>query len=74
MSPIEARCVLSDPQSDQAAATMPPVDIQDHIISVSKGKNISITIVRPVDSTDEILPIVMYFHDGGWVLWCNRHS
>ncbi len=74
MSPIEARCVLPDLQSDQAAATMLPVYIKDHIISVSKGKNIPITTVRPVDSTDEILPIVMYFHDGGWVLWWNRHS
>lgn len=55
MSPNEARRVLSDLQSDQAAATMPLVDIQDHIISGSNGKNISTMIVRPVDSADKIL-------------------
>ena len=68
MSPNDARGVLSDLQSDQVAVTMPPVDIQDLVISVSTSKNISIRIVRPVDSADKNLPIVMYFHGGGWVL------
>lgn len=68
MSPNDARGVLSDLQSDQVAVTMPPVDIQDLVISVSNSKNISIRIVRRVDSVDKDLPIVMYFHGGGWVL------
>ena len=32
------------------AATILPADIKDYIISSNKGKNISIRIVRPVDS------------------------
>jgi acetyl esterase len=29
---------------------------------------ISITIVRPPDSSNQTLPVVMFFHGGGWVL------
>ena len=65
MSPNEARRVLSDLQLDQVAITMPPVDIQDLVISGRNSKNISIRIVGPVDSDDKNLPIVMYFHGGG---------
>jgi acetyl esterase len=32
------------------------------------GKDISITIVRPPNSSNETLPVVMYFHGGGWIL------
>lgn len=31
-------------------------------------KEISITIVRPQSNSNETLPVVMYFHGGGWVL------
>ena len=31
-------------------------------------KEISITIVRPPDSINETLPVIMYFHGGGWIL------
>ncbi|MGD9671990.1 MAG: hypothetical protein AB7U98_00755 [Candidatus Nitrosocosmicus sp.] len=62
------RCVLSNLHSGQVAATMPPVDIQDFIVYDRNRKNISIRIVRPADSTDKNLLIVMHFHNGGWVL------
>ena len=31
-------------------------------------KEISITIVRPPDSINKTLPVIMYFHGGGWIL------
>ena len=42
-------------------------DIEDLNIPGGPNGNISIRIVRP-NGTDDMLPVVMYFHGGGWVL------
>jgi len=44
-----------------------PADIEDLNISGGPNGNVSIRIVRP-KGIDDILPVVMYFHGGGWVL------
>lgn len=44
-----------------------PADIEDRTIATSPNDNLLIRIVRPKGSAG-ILPAVMYFHGGGWVL------
>lgn len=65
LSVKDARAVLTGAQSGPVDKL--PADIEDHIIEGGPGGQVSIRIVRPEGST-EALPIVMYFHGGGWVL------
>ncbi len=65
LSPREARTVLSDAQA--GSIIKPPADIEDRTIPVGPSGQIPIQIVRPQGSR-ETLPVVMYFHGGGWVL------
>ena len=44
-----------------------PADIEDRDIPGGPNGQVSIRIVRP-KGKDELLPVVMYFHGGGWVL------
>jgi acetyl esterase len=66
LSPKEARKVLDDLQAATEVAKL-PADIADLSIPVGPGGQISIRIVRPKGNM-ELLPVVMYFHGGGWVL------
>jgi acetyl esterase len=66
LSPKEARKVLDDLQAATEVAKL-PADIADLSIPVGPGGQISIRIVRP-KGNKELLPVVMYFHGGGWVL------
>lgn len=65
LSVEDARGVLTSAQAGPVDKL--PADIEDHTIGVSSGAKVSIRIVRPEGST-EALPVVMYFHGGGWVL------
>ena len=66
LSPARARDVLSGLQSSYSAQKL-PADIQNLIIPDDhNSKEISITIVRPSNSRNETLPVVMFFH-GGWM-------
>lgn len=65
MTPTEARKVLLTVQDVQVA--QPAVDIDEKTIPVGPKGSVSITIFKPKGST-EILPAVMFFHGGGWVL------
>lgn len=64
MTPTQARAVLS-----KAQAT--PVDLRSAAIEEktieADGKKISLHIIRPTKATKP-LPVIMYFHGGGWVL------
>src|SRR5690348_11046394 len=65
MSIAEARASLA---STQAGNTLKlPADIQDDILGTGPTRKIAIRIVRPKGKTSA-LPIVMFFHGGGWAL------
>ena len=64
MTPIEARAVLSNAQANPV--DLAPADIDEKTIDVD-GKKIPLHIIRPKNSANP-LPVVMYFHGGGWVL------
>jgi acetyl esterase len=66
LSPQQARAVLSGLQT--GAVKKLPADIDNRIIPGGPTGEISIQIVRPPNSSNETLPVVMYFHGGGWVL------
>ena len=68
LSPDKAREVLSKLQASVPVQKL-PADVENHTIPDGPdGKDVSITIVRPANSSHEILPVVMYIHGGGWVL------
>ena len=66
LSPQQARDVLSGLQA--APVTKLPAEIENRIIPGGPTGEISIQIIRPPSSRNETLPVVMYFHGGGWVL------
>lgn len=65
MSYPEARQVLENLQA--APVTKLPADIEGTILPVGPTGEVPVTIYRPKNSTGT-LPVVMYFHGGGWVL------
>jgi acetyl esterase len=68
LSPDMARSVLSGLQANSPVQKL-PADIENrNVPGDPNGKEVSITIVRPQNSENETLPVVMYFHGGGWVL------
>lgn len=73
LSPQEARQVLENVQESSHAHKM-AAQIEDHKIPGSHNKDISIRIVRPQGSRGN-LPVIMYFHGGGWILGSkNTHD
>src|SRR5215208_1163213 len=53
--------------TDQAGYAKLPADIEDRTIPVGPKGEVSIRIVRP-KGCEEVLPVVVYFHGGGWVI------
>ena len=72
MTPTEARKVLSGLQASSLEkvppADNPPAEIESKTIPGGPNGEISIQIVKPEGSDNKTLPVVMYFHGGGWVL------
>src|ERR687898_1879754 len=66
LTPTEARNVLSGLQAGPIEKL--PAEIENKTIPGGPNGEISIQIVRPQGSGNETLPVVMYFHGGGWVL------
>src|SRR6201987_2223767 len=65
LSPADARSVLAQAQSIPVGK--PSAQIEDITLPVGPTGSVPIRIVRPA-GTAEILPVVMYFNGGGWVL------
>ncbi len=65
MTPQAAHQLLTDLQAKPVA--MRPAEIEDTTWPVGPTGTTKIRIVRPVRAT-ETLPLLMYFHGGGWVL------
>ena len=70
LSPADARCVLARAQSTPVGK--PSAQIEDITLPVGPTGSVPIRIVRPAGIA-EVLPVVMYFHGGGWVLG-NRNT
>ena len=66
LSPQQARAVLSGLQAGPIEKLS--AEIENRTIPGGPTGEISIQIVRPPSSSNETLPVVMYFHGGGWVL------
>jgi acetyl esterase len=64
-SVADARSILAGAQAGTVEKL--PAEIEDRTIPGVDGGQISIRIVRPHDGL-ATLPVVMYFHGGGWVL------
>ena len=69
LPPNEARMALSGLQSSYLV-NMPEAEVQNQTIPLGpNNETIAIQIVRPAGiSENQVLPVVMYFHGGGWVL------
>jgi acetyl esterase len=65
LSPADARSVLTRAQSIPVGK--PTAQIEDVTLPSGPTGSVPIRIVRPA-GTAEILPVVMYFHGGGWIL------
>jgi acetyl esterase len=65
LSPADARSVLARAQSIPVGK--PSAQIEDITLPVGPTGSVPIRIIRPVGAT-EVLPGVMYFHGGGWIL------
>jgi acetyl esterase len=73
LSYAEARKVLEDAQAS-ANVTKLPADVEDKMFPVGPTGQTSVTIYRPKGSKGS-LPVVMYYHGGGWVLGSrNTHD
>ena len=68
MLPYDTHAVLSGLQASIPLKKL-PADIKNRTIPGSpNATEISTTIVRPPNRSNETLPVVVYFHGGGWVL------
>jgi acetyl esterase len=65
LTPHAAREVLNQAQGGKIA--MPPAEVEEHVIPGGPRGEISITVVRPLESTGAP-PVVLYVHGGGWAL------
>jgi acetyl esterase len=65
LSPGDARSVLTRAQSIPVGK--PSAQIEDIAFPVGPTGSVPIRVIRPVGAA-EVLPVVMYFHGGGWVL------
>lgn len=65
LAPDAARAVLAGAQSGPVAKL--PADIEERDLAVGPTGKVKVRIVRP-EGVKEALPVVMYFHGGGWVL------
>ncbi|HWN14460.1 MAG TPA: alpha/beta hydrolase, partial [Candidatus Dormibacteraeota bacterium] len=64
----EARRFLEDAQ---AGASTLPADVADKVLPIGPTGEVPVRIYRP-KGTQGPLPVVMYFHGGGWVLGSTR--
>ncbi|KAG0171918.1 hypothetical protein DFQ28_000783 [Apophysomyces sp. BC1034] len=47
-------------------AVIPDAFVVDKVIHTEQG-DINITVIRPLDSETQTLPVILYLHGGGWV-------
>jgi acetyl esterase len=70
---VDARKVLEDAQAT-AKVTELPADVEEKVFPVGPTGEVSVRIYRPQNAKG-LLPVVMYFHGGGWILGSkNTHD
>src|SRR6267142_1026813 len=68
----DARKVLEDAQSGNV--TKLPANVEERVLPVGPQGEVSVRIYRPIGAVG-LLPVVMYFHGGGWILGSkNTHD
>jgi len=65
LTPVEARAALSGAQPDPPSPI--PADIVERTLTVGPTGITKIRVVRPAGAREK-LPVIMYFHGGGWML------
>ena len=65
--PLEQARMLYVKGQELFAPAKLPADLEDRTIPVGPRGNVQIRIVRP-EGSNAPLPVIMYFHGGGWVL------
>jgi len=63
----DARAFLVSLQAEHAPAAPIPADVEDHVLPIGPSGTVAVRIVRP-EGARQPLPVVMYFHGGGWIL------
>src|SRR4029077_17644322 len=72
LSFVDARKVLEDAQA--GPVTKLPADVEERVLPVGPQGEVSVRIYRPMGAVG-LLPVVMYFHGGGWILGSkNTHD
>jgi acetyl esterase len=72
LSYADARKVLEDAQAIKVRKL--PADVEEKTLPVGPGGEVSVRIYRPKGAKG-LLPVVMYFHGGGWILGSkNTHD
>ncbi|KAG2221491.1 hypothetical protein INT45_008816 [Circinella minor] len=59
----------------EAKLPMDPLDVLEEKMSIPSRdgtKEISLTITRPIGSEKKMLPVILYFHGGGWVVGSEK--
>src|SRR5713101_8980672 len=69
LSYADARKVLEDAQAIEVRKL--PADVEEKILPVGPTGEVSVRIYRPKGAKGP-LPVVMYFHGGGWVLGSEK--
>ena len=73
LKPAAARQVLEHLQSEKIEKQ--PIRIEDTTLPVGPEGKVSVRILRPQNGNGEKLPVIMYFHGGGWILGsANTHD
>ncbi|MEV5828638.1 alpha/beta hydrolase [Spirillospora sp. NPDC052242] len=65
LGPDGARKVLDDLQAD--AVGMPDIDEKWLTVPADVGE-VRVRVVKPAGTAEEVLPVVLYMHGGGWVI------
>src|SRR5258706_10267414 len=65
LSPAEARGVLARAQAGPIGK--PAARVEDTVFPVGPTGSVRVRSVRPANA-EEVLPVVMHFHGGGWIL------
>lgn len=71
LGPVKGRETVNSVQS--AEIYKPEADIQDLKVSGGPGGEVRVRIVRPLNTSGQALPVILYIHGAGWVFG-NSHT